>query len=130
MLEPFLKPNVHEFLFTPDDSQRERYTTLRKLRKTAVQPSQMCRAKRNPKRHLLDCYSRESYRAAIQRACDRAGMPRWTPARLRHNAGTRFRQEYGLEVAQIMLGHQSAQVTEIYAERDRERALAVVAKIG
>lgn len=46
------------------------------------------------------------------------------------DAATRFRKEYGLEVAQIMLGHQSAQVTEIYAERDEERAMAVVAKIG
>jgi len=50
--------------------------------------------------------------------------------RVRHNAATELRKEFGLEAAQILLGHSKADVTQVYAERDDNRAAAVVAKIG
>jgi hypothetical protein len=40
------------------------------------------------------------------------------------------KREHGLEVARVLLGHKHAAITEVYAEADRERAVAVVAKIG
>lgn len=49
---------------------------------------------------------------------------------MRHNAATDLRKEYGLEAAQVVLGHARADVTQVYAERDRERAVAVVAEFG
>jgi integrase len=54
----------------------------------------------------------------------------WTPHQLRHAAATAIRKEYGIERAQIILGHSSAFTTEIYAEADREQARAVVGAIG
>jgi integrase len=54
----------------------------------------------------------------------------WNPHRLRHNAGTVMRREAGLEGAQVVLGHKNAKVTEIYAERDKQRAREVVAAVG
>ena len=54
----------------------------------------------------------------------------WHPHQLRHSYATRVRKEFGLEAAQILLGHTKADVTQIYAERDMGRAATVAAKIG
>lgn len=55
----------------------------------------------------------------------------WHPHQLRHSAATHIRREFGLEAAQIALGHSSALVTEaVYAERDMEKAIEVMKKIG
>ena len=56
---------------------------------------------------------------------------RWHPHQLRHNAGTLIRKEFGLEAAQLALGHASAQITDaVYAERDHSRVVEVMRKIG
>jgi len=54
----------------------------------------------------------------------------WHPHQLRHNYATNIRREHGLELAQILLGHAKADVTQIYAERDLKRAIEVARKIG
>lgn len=100
------------------------------------------KAKRPPRAK----YDTNSYRRAIHRACDSAFPPdnplqgdelkiwqsehRWSPNRLRHTRGTEVRKEFGLEAAQVILGHSAANVTEIYAERDAEKAREVVRKTG
>ena len=50
--------------------------------------------------------------------------------RLRHTAGTTYRREGDFESAKIILGHRSDSVTEIYAERDAQKAREIVARIG
>jgi integrase len=55
---------------------------------------------------------------------------RWHPNQLRHNRGTEVRTQFGLEHAQITLGHSKADTTQIYAERDLEKGKAVARKIG
>ena len=57
-------------------------------------------------------------------------MPVWTPHRLRHSAATYIRKEFGLEGAQIMLGHARADVTQVYAEVNEAKALKIAAEIG
>jgi len=89
--------------------------------------------KPNPRktaRVVGDFYTTDSYRRAIQRACDKAGIPRWHPHQLRHNAATFIRKEYGIEAAQLILGHRRAEVTQVYAETNREKAIEVASKIG
>ena len=54
----------------------------------------------------------------------------WQPHQLRHAYATRVRKEFGLEAAQILLGHTKADVTQVYAERDTERAMLVAKGIG
>ena len=54
----------------------------------------------------------------------------WHPHQLRHNYATDVRRQFGLEAAQILLGHSKADVTQIYAERDMTRAATVAEKIG
>jgi site-specific recombinase XerC len=54
----------------------------------------------------------------------------WSPNQLRHAAGTEVRRQYGLEAAQVILGHAKADVTQVYAERDHALAIEVMGKIG
>jgi integrase len=56
---------------------------------------------------------------------------RFHPHQLRHNAATELRKVFGLEAAQLTLGHASAQITDaVYAERDREKVIEIMRKIG
>ena len=71
-----------------------------------------------------------AYDQAIRKACKRAGVTSWAPNRLRHNAATRLRKEYGAEIARIILGHANLSTTEIYAERDIESAARAMARFG
>lgn len=71
-----------------------------------------------------------SYGRAIARAAAKAGMPHWSPNQIRHLVLTEVRAQYGLEAAQVLAGHARADVTQVYAERDLARGLAVIQKIG
>lgn len=75
-------------------------------------------------------YRVDSYRRAIRRACKEAGIPPWSPNQLRHNAGTRIRNDHGVEVAQVILGHTTIKTTEIYAEPNHKAATDIMAKLG
>jgi len=75
-------------------------------------------------------YDTASYRRAIHRACDKADTERWSPNRLRHSAATEIRRRFGLEAAQVTLGHAAADVTQVYAERDYQKAADVMREIG
>ncbi len=55
---------------------------------------------------------------------------RWHPHRLRHNAATYLRKEFGLDTARVILGHHSPTITEIYAEVDREKAVEAMLEVG
>jgi integrase len=78
-----------------------------------------------------DHYRKSSYIQAVKRACEAAGIkPHWTPNQIRHAAATRLRQEMGIEAARIVLGHQSASTTEIYAESNEEAAIQAMQRHG
>lgn len=49
---------------------------------------------------------------------------RFHPHQLRHSAATRLRKQYGLEAAQVILGHKVLTVTQVYAERNVEAGAA------
>jgi integrase len=55
---------------------------------------------------------------------------RWHPNQLRHSFATRVRKGYGLEAAQVLLGHSKADVTQVYAERNEALAADIAVKIG
>lgn len=143
---PFLKPDPDAFLFSPADVVAERRAELRRNRKTKVQPSQKNRRKALPQRAPGDRYTPNSYARAIAKACAKAYPPaknlkgdarvqwvrehRWSPNRLRHNAATFLRKEFGIEAARVVLGHASSAVTEVYAELDLAKAADIMAKVG
>jgi integrase len=67
---------------------------------------------------------------SVGRACERAEIEHWHPHQLRHAAATELRREIGIEAARVVLGHRSPVMTEVYAEVDRKRASAAMAKFG
>ncbi len=66
-------------------------------------------------------------RVAIKQWEDRHA---WAPNQLRHTRATDVRARYGLEAAQVILGHATADVTQIYAERDDALARRVAKESG
>lgn len=54
----------------------------------------------------------------------------WSPNQLRHSRATIIRERYGLEAAQVVLGHSDPKTTQIYAERDFAMAERIMAEIG
>lgn len=127
---PWLKADPDAPLFSPAESRAAFLADLRAKRKTPVQPSQKDRRKTAPKRKPGKVYTRDSYRQAVERACRKAGVPAFRPNQIRHAFATRIRREFGLEAAQVLLGHSKADVTQIYAERDLALATEIARKIG
>jgi len=154
IIREFLTLDTQAFLFSPRLGLEEARAQRRQGRKTSVQPSQQYRRKRKPRRKPGERYTTGSYgksiRKAIERAntgracgpckelkpCDRCApckanaIPAWHPHQLRHTAATKIRREAGLDVARVVLGHRSPQITELYAELDTARASAVMEKLG
>src|SRR5262249_32985057 len=118
------------YLFSPALAREERYADLRAGRRSKVQPSQESRKKRKPKVRPGERYRGTSYAHAISRACEANGLAVWHPNQLRHSHGTEVRRRFGLEGAQVALGHSQANVTEIYAERDLNLAVRIAAEMG
>ena len=125
IVKPFLTLDTEAYLFSPARAMAERAA-----RKTRVQPSQQHRRRRKPRKAPGERYKRESYSQAIAKGCVKAGVPHWHPNQLRHNFATMARRQYGLEAAQVLLGHTRADVTQVYAERDLTLALKVAAEVG
>ena len=157
ILTPWLQADPDAFLFRPRDAMDEFRADRRSKRLSPMTPSQQARAKRSrPGRAPGERYDTRAFGHAIARACDRAFVHptlskvsakeltpeqvaelktwrkshRWHPHQLRHAAATTIRAQYGLEAAQVILGHSKADVTQLYAERDMAKAVDVMRRIG
>jgi len=94
-------------------------------------PSQANRQKTpNRKRAPKESYDRNSYARAIRRACKKAGIDPWTPNQLRHSRATMLRAEFGIEAAQLMLGHSNPDTTLVYAEAQFDKARDIAKATG
>lgn len=130
VVREFLKADPAAYLFSPSDTVAEVQGRRRASRKSRPTLSEKARRKDAPGAGHGRRYKKGSYLQAVMRACRRAGVPHWSPLQLRHTAATTIRARYGLETAQTVLGHSRADVTQIYAERDLEKARAAMAEIG
>ena len=153
VVEPFLRDREAEaFLFSPAEAEAARHAEMRAKRQSPLSVNKSRDARRaackgQGKRAPKDHYTTDSYRRAIQRACDKAYPPpeglndealkawqrdhRWSPHRLRHTVATEIRRTHGLEVASLLLGHSSATITDaVYAERDRAKVEQAILAVG
>ena len=154
IVKSFLKLDTQAYLFSPRDAAEARRRPLREHRKTPVQPSQQDRRKRRPRKGPGELYEMTAYHHAVKKAieaantaqacapckapapdkrcakCKAAAIPHWHPHMLRHTHATEVRRRFGLEAAQVALGHSQAAVTELYAERNMGLAMKVAAEIG
>jgi len=132
ILNGFRKPDANAFLFSPREAVEDLHRGRAAGRTTKYYLSRQGRQTRKakPKRKPADCYTIQSYGYAVARACERAGVSVWYPYRLRHTFATEVRKEFGLEAAQVLLGHSRADVTQVYAAANRERGKDVIERIG
>ncbi len=146
VLLPYLLRDAQAHCFSPAESEKRRHIEQRLHRRTRVQPSQRHRRKAKPKTAPRTAYTKDSYQRAIARAVVKANkdrteaaadmgvepilLPHWHANQLRHSRATEVRKAFGLEGAQVSLGHAKADVTEIYAERDSALAVEVAKRIG
>jgi integrase len=132
VLRPYLLRDKQVYCFDPSEGERKRREAAHDARVTPVtygnRPGTNRKAK--PARKAGQRYTTASYRRAIHRAADKAGLSPWSPNRLRHSAATEIRKRFGLEAAQVTLGHAAADVTQVYAERDLAKAASVMAQVG
>ncbi len=151
VLRPWLRPNLAEYVFSPARDDEARRAELAERRKTPIRYGNRpgSNRRRSPKRKPREHYTTTTYGRAVARACDAADaaakarlaealepvpegriVPRWAVHQLRHSFATRVRREHGIELARVLLGHQSTATSEIYAEMDSGKARAVMARIG
>ncbi len=147
VLLPYLAREAQANCFSAAESEQNRHQEQRARRKSRVQPSQRNRRKVGPKRVPRTTYTRDSYQRAIARAVKLANkvrteeaadmgidnpvlLPHWHANQLRHSKATEVRKQFGLEAAQVILGHAKADVTQVYAERDTTLAMEVMRKLG
>jgi integrase len=146
ILQPFLLRDPKAFLFSPqeaEDWRNEQRRAFRKPnRKTKIYPSELKsrelrkqkakKPSRRPKRSRFDV---DSYRRAITYGLEKArklgvNIPHWHPHQLRHAFATEVRRKYGVEGAQVALGHVHADVTQVYAERNLALASRIASEVG
>ncbi len=130
----YLARDSQAYCFRPCDSEEKRRAELHANRVTPLscgnRPGTNRKRRRSLKKTPGDRYTTDSYRRAITRACEKHDIEKWSPNRLRHTAATEIRREFGLEAAQVVLGHAQANVTEVYAERDVSKGIEVARRIG
>jgi len=168
VVRPFLADRgIDAPLISPAEAEAERRAEQHRRRQTPLSCGNRPGTNRreSPQHQPQSKYTVDSYRRAIERACDKATPPppplaqradetaiqwqnrltdeqkaelkawrkahRFHPYQLRHTAATLIRREFGLEAAQLALGHASATITDaVYAERDAGKVIEVMRRVG
>jgi len=150
ILRPYLLRPPESFCFSPAETVATQRAERHEARATPIGYGNTIgtNQKRKPKRQAGKRYTSQSYLYAVRRACDKAfpvpkeiaedpeavakwqAEHRWSPNQLRHAAATEIRKRFGLEAAQVLLGHSKADVTQVYAERDHGLAARVAREVG
>lgn len=132
VLTPYLLRPAEAFCFSPAESEQRRRAKAAAERRTPLSCGNREGTNRvtSPKRQPKERYTTDSYRRAIHRVCKKHDIERWAPNRLRHTSATEIRKRYGIEAAQVVCGHETAEVTQIYAERNLELAKKVAREVG
>ena len=132
LLAPYLEgKTAEEAVFSPRTAMEERSAEKRANRKTKITPSQAARnAERALKpRQYKEFYNKDSYRVAVEYAINKGNktlpeeeqIPHWTPYQMRHTAATVMEEKEGLDEAQALLDHSSANTTKRYAHGRLEK---------
>src|SRR5262249_41916214 len=95
IIRSYLKTDLQAYLFSPNDAREDRFRIMREKRKSRVQPSQVCRRKKRPKKLPQDHYTVASYRRAISYACQQAfSVPEHLQPRLKADGKRETRKEW------------------------------------
>ena len=115
-------------IFSPHRQREERFAAMRAARKSKVQPSQVSRKVKQPKRLPGAWFTSHAVANAVAIAAKTAGVPPWSPYQLRHLKGAELREKFSLEHVRAVLGHSHASMTAHYAKGADEVLAAEVAR--
>jgi len=147
ILKAFMPADASDYIFSPQRSVEEYHAERSAARVTPLWPSH---ARRNAEKRIEkksrrpnERYGTDTYRRAITKAVEQLNrayieaavevelqVEDWAPNRLRHAHATDVRKRFGLEAAQVALGHERADVTQVYAEKNLALAVKVAAEVG
>ena len=132
ILSKYLLRAADSACFSPQESERQRLQAKHDARVTPMSCGNKpgSNRTRTPRRKPGDAFDTGSYAHSIKGACRRAKVESWAPNQLRHNAATLVRKHYGLEGAQVILGHSDIGISQVYAERDSSKAVSIARAIG
>lgn len=147
-LAEFAGVPAEEYVFSPRASVAARNAERSARRRTPRYLSHVERntkkRKADPKRPAGKRYTTQAVDHAVARAVKCANRTRieaavdvefhvvdWSPNQLRHTYATEVRKlKYGAEGAQVILGHERLNTTEIYAEKNLALAVRIAKRIG
>lgn len=115
VLVPFLERDAEAYCFSPTEAAAARG---------------MLRYAKGSRRRPGECYTNDSYRRAIARACEAAEVPVWTPHQLRHTRSTELDELAGDDAARCVNGHATINMTKRYTHRDARIAAETMARYG
>ncbi len=129
-LAPFLDRDPEAYCFSPKESaqwHREQRSAKRTTPDGPGRNKPGTNRKKNPKRQPGEKFAKDSLNQAVKRACEKAGVERWTPYQLRHTAATAVAEAMGLDGARALLGHSSDRMTMRYVKTKQDEAKAIEA---
>jgi len=132
ILAKYLLRAADSACFSPIESEKQRQALRHAARTTPMNAGNTpgSNISRSPRTAPGEAYTTGSYAKAIKYACVRGKLESWAPNQLRHSVATDIRKQFGLEAAQVILGHSDANITQTYAERDTSKAIAVAQAVG
>lgn len=95
-------------------------------------PAELRNIGRTVKR-MKDATERERQAARTRLSAEASEWRRkhcWSPNQLRHSRATLLREQYGIEAAQVVLGHSDPKTTPVYAEAQFSKAAEIAKGIG
>lgn len=132
ILTKYLLRSADSFCFSPIESEKERQQLRHAARVTPLGQGNKpgSNVTRTPRKKPGECFTAGTYARSIRSACLRGKVEPWAPNQLRHLAATNIRKQFGLEAASVLLGHAELSVTQVYAEQDKSKAVAVARQVG
>lgn len=132
ILSKYLLRAENAACFSPIESEKQRLQAKHEARVTPMSCGNKpgSNRTRSPRRAPGNAFDTGSYAKSIKGACKRAKVESWSANQLRHNAATMVRKHYGLEGAQVILGHSDIGISQVYAERDASKAIGIARQIG
>lgn len=154
ILRPLLlSKRADEFIIAPldgiaDAAQKKREEARQRILESGGDPTEAQIGRRpdqkpnTPKtsRTVGTRYASADYARAIRRGVEALNaarlargekpIPYWHSHQLRHLFATEARAKYGIEITRILLGHSTANMTQVYAEADMSILQKIFAEIG
>jgi integrase len=116
------------YIFSPGDSMTERRQRLRSARATPA-TRQMHERDRKARHDYAERWDVSAYRNAVEAACERAGVERFTPHEVRHAFATWAANVLGVMAASVALNHRNLSTTQRYLHADPAAAFVAAAAV-